>query len=470
MSRARKLGNFAGTITASGDLSFFDDTGILDSNGNEIVLFQETTNAVNYIDIGNRNTGNAPFIIANGSDTNVDLSLSGKGSGTIRTDGSTIKTSHVSPIWLSATASTDGILFDSAKQKRISWNDGNGNFTIRGGGYYNTGEKYVFGGDGASKITLDSDGVEGALTFEVAGIGASADDIITYTHTLFMDASGTFTFDNQSIALVGTANTFTQNQIVQRSNPRLILVDDATTDQNYTLQDNGGTFYITKTNDALVGIQQKLQINQDAAPLVLTSSDITYAGQSIARVATANVFTQVQEIKSGAPLLKLTETDTTDQNFWVVADGGTFQVQERTDAEGFTGTRFSIEAGSKNFGLTSTDIIFDNNVVHHDGDEDAWITPTLLNGWVDFGLGWTPAGYRKSANGDVHVRLMIKDGTLSSTVLTLPVGYRPLSGFRLFTGYGNSGVIRWNVDVNGDINMSTGGSTTFSSLECVFRP
>ncbi len=83
-------------------------------------------------------------------------------------------------LWLSPSASGDGIQFDDQKQKRISWNDGGGNFTIRSGGYFNAGEKYLLAGDGAAVIALTSDGAAGSIVLKAAPAGVNADDPITY--------------------------------------------------------------------------------------------------------------------------------------------------------------------------------------------------------------------------------------------------------------------------------------------------
>ncbi|WP_434352396.1 hypothetical protein [Trichococcus flocculiformis] len=60
--------------------------------------------------------------------------------------------------------------------------------------------------------------------------------------------------------------------------------------------------------------------------------------------------------------------------------------------------------------------------------QEAWITPTLTNGWIQK-AGFMPIGYMKDELGFVHIRGMV-DGTgavSGSTAFTLPVGYRPLS-------------------------------------------
>ena len=60
--------------------------------------------------------------------------------------------------------------------------------------------------------------------------------------------------------------------------------------------------------------------------------------------------------------------------------------------------------------------------------QEAWIAPTLLNGWVNFGTGNVAASFYKDEFGVVHLRGLIKDGTTTAntTLFTLPVGYRPL--------------------------------------------
>jgi hypothetical protein len=59
---------------------------IADENGNEQIIFQTTSSAVNQIDVTNAASGNGPSISATGGDTNVDLLLLPKGSGTVNID------------------------------------------------------------------------------------------------------------------------------------------------------------------------------------------------------------------------------------------------------------------------------------------------------------------------------------------------------------------------------------------------
>lgn len=59
-------------------------TQINDSNSNEVLKFSSVASAVNEVTVTNASTTNAPSITATGSDTNIDLSISAKGSGKIK--------------------------------------------------------------------------------------------------------------------------------------------------------------------------------------------------------------------------------------------------------------------------------------------------------------------------------------------------------------------------------------------------
>ena len=75
------------TLTAP---KFADGGFIADANGNELILLQTTTSAVNELEITNAATGNAVQIATSGGDTNIDLKISPKGSGVVDVDTSRI--------------------------------------------------------------------------------------------------------------------------------------------------------------------------------------------------------------------------------------------------------------------------------------------------------------------------------------------------------------------------------------------
>ena len=70
--------------TNSANIKIDEAHGILDDDGNEQVLFQKTASAVNFLEVTNQATGSNPSLSANGSDTNVGLEISTKGTGAIK--------------------------------------------------------------------------------------------------------------------------------------------------------------------------------------------------------------------------------------------------------------------------------------------------------------------------------------------------------------------------------------------------
>ena len=75
--------------TNSHNILIDDAHFIGDENGNEQIIFQTTSSAVNQFDITNAATGNAPLLSATGSDSNIDLELTAKGTGHVTIKGDT---------------------------------------------------------------------------------------------------------------------------------------------------------------------------------------------------------------------------------------------------------------------------------------------------------------------------------------------------------------------------------------------
>ena len=70
--------------TNSSNIKIDDAHGLFDENNNEQLILQTTASAVNYAELTNAATGNNVGISANGSDTNVGLEFSTKGTGAIK--------------------------------------------------------------------------------------------------------------------------------------------------------------------------------------------------------------------------------------------------------------------------------------------------------------------------------------------------------------------------------------------------
>ena len=64
------------SVRVGGNQNYIEDT-----NGNAALCIPATGSAVNCVTLTNAGVGNAPELSASGSDTNIDLQLSGKGTG-----------------------------------------------------------------------------------------------------------------------------------------------------------------------------------------------------------------------------------------------------------------------------------------------------------------------------------------------------------------------------------------------------
>lgn len=83
---AKAVSDTSGTLTTPKIV-----TSINDANGNEVIKTPATTSAVNEITVTNSATGNAVGISATGGDTNIDLSITAKGSGNVKLGTAGIK-------------------------------------------------------------------------------------------------------------------------------------------------------------------------------------------------------------------------------------------------------------------------------------------------------------------------------------------------------------------------------------------
>ena len=83
---------------------------------------------------------------------------------------------------------------------------------------------------------------------------------------------------------------------------------------------------------------------------------------------------------------------------------------------------------------------------------EQWVIPTLVSRWVAYDT--RTAKYKKTQIGHVHLKGMIKNGTIGQTIFTLPTGYRPDEA--LVYGY-------ITVNTNGTV-VCTGGANIAVSL------
>lgn len=93
--------------------------------------------------------------------------------------------------------------------------------------------------------------------------------------------------------------------------------------------------------------------------------------------------------------------------------------------------------------------------------------PAFQNSWVNYGGADATAAFYKDPFGRVHMRGLVKSGTVPAVAFTLPVGYRPPKS-EYFATVANSAFGALDVGSSGDIYIRTGSNVWFS-INCSFR-
>jgi hypothetical protein len=97
------------------------------------------------------------------------------------------------------------------------------------------------------------------------------------------------------------------------------------------------------------------------------------------------------------------------------------------------------------------------------GTENYITVTSFENSWVSLESSYVP-GYCKDGMGFVHLRGIVKDGTINTVVFTLPVGYRPEQAHYQATSAYSGGYIHavCSVTANGQITALTSSNAEFS--------
>lgn len=99
-----------------------------------------------------------------------------------------------------------------------------------------------------------------------------------------------------------------------------------------------------------------------------------------------------------------------------------------------------------------------------------WTDLVLLNGWEPYGSTWGAARYRR-INGVVYLNIMVRYGTVTANIATLPAGFLPMNTL-IYVGYQSSSndPVRFNVYSTGTILLTNpdATSTGFFSVQAAF--
>ena len=93
---------------------------------------------------------------------------------------------------------------------------------------------------------------------------------------------------------------------------------------------------------------------------------------------------------------------------------------------------------------------------------------TFANGWVNYGSSWQGAGFTLDGAGRVELTGLIKSGTTTATMFTLPSGYRPPEYTHFLNDNGNNPA-HFSVDSTGNA-IAKGYSNGYSSMQATYFP
>jgi hypothetical protein len=104
-------------------------------------------------------------------------------------------------------------------------------------------------------------------------------------------------------------------------------------------------------------------------------------------------------------------------------------------------------------------------------EQEDWIEPTLLNGWVNYGSPQETAGYMKDDMGFVHLKGLIKSGSAipSTAFFVLPIGYRPLGSLNIGTVSNTAFATIAINPITGNLTIEAGSNAWFSLDGITFR-
>jgi hypothetical protein len=219
--------------TNSFNIAFDDAHGINDENGNEQIIFQTTSSAVNQLDITNAATGNAPSIQATGGDSNISLKVGPKGTGLIEVLGAT----NPGSIQLNCESNSHGIKLTSPAHSAAQ------SYELK----FPTGN--VTAGTFLKVASVSGSGTTGVGQLSFAAAGTSWQAVKTSTFTA---SAGEGYFVNT------TSNVITMNLPAGTLGDEIAFIDYAGTFDSYTftVAANGSEKIHGSTDDLTISTER----------------------------------------------------------------------------------------------------------------------------------------------------------------------------------------------------------------------
>ncbi len=227
------------------DIQFDDATGIRDDSDNEQLIFQKTATAINHFEFTNAAAGGEPLLAVVGGDTDVSLTLDGKGAGTVRTLSSNLNIAGT-------VTATGSFIIGSADMSEVDLEKLDG----------------ITNGAGAANKALVLD----ASTNIASGVGS-------FTATTFV---GALTGNSDTATLAATL-TIADNEAQVETNAVIFTPAGALTGGDLALESDGDFTYTPNTGNLSAtqfgGITEANLLDKSATEAITGSWDFGGATQ-----------------------------------------------------------------------------------------------------------------------------------------------------------------------------------------------
>lgn len=311
----------------------------------------------------------------------------------------------------------------------------------------------------------------------IGGTSASAGSNSIMPQVVLSPTAGSHTYKLTAARVSGTG-TFTMN--ADPTFPAYILVEDITPTPTPASTAPSSTLAYAEVTANQSGITAETDLTNLAVTVTVVD------GRRLRISTRANVQSTVADdrfsirIKEGATLL-----NTADEVLRVATQDVTFVADAVISPVAGTHTyKLTLlrlngtGSGTLTAGSTFPSFILVEDITgsgisghtHSQLDDTGWITPTLLNGWVDYDpVNYATAQYRKIGNV-VQIKGLVKNGTTNADIFILPVGFRPTRNLHFATAQnGLFGIleITQTAGTAGAVKHNTGSNVWFS-LETSF--